>query len=129
MKGRLIWSASAAATVWITGRRSIRRQESPQGGLDTRLHIDRHFPGIAGAVVHHEMSIAETMRDYLNMPGGAVYGFSPDIDAPGAFPPGPRTAIPSLWPASAFTLSGGFTGAMMGGALAATEAMQWMRKA
>jgi phytoene dehydrogenase-like protein len=91
--------------------------------------IDRHFPGIADAVVHHEMSTAETMRDYLNTPGGAVYGFSPDMDAPGAFPPGPRTAIPGLWLSSAFTLSGGFTGSMLGGALAATEAMQQMREA
>jgi phytoene dehydrogenase-like protein len=89
--------------------------------------IDRHFPGIAGAVVHHEMSNAETMHDYLNTPGGAVYGFSPDIDAPGAFPPGPRTAVEGLWLSSAFTMAGGFTGAMLGGARAATEAMQEMQ--
>jgi phytoene dehydrogenase-like protein len=90
--------------------------------------IDRHFPGIPGAVVHREMSTAETMHAYLNTPGGAVYGFSPDVDSPGAFPPGPRTAIPGLWLASAFTLAGGFTGSMMGGALAASEAMQQMRQ-
>jgi all-trans-retinol 13,14-reductase len=90
--------------------------------------IDRHFPGIAGAVVHHEMSTAETMHDYLNTPGGAVYGFSPDIHAPGAFPPGPRTAVPGLWLSSAFTLGGGFTGSMLGGALAATEAMKEMHR-
>jgi phytoene dehydrogenase-like protein len=91
--------------------------------------IDRHFPGIADAVVYREMSTAETMHEYLNTPGGAVYGFSPDIDAPGTFPPGPRTAIPGLWLSSAFTLGGGFTGSMLGGARAATEAMRGMRRA
>jgi phytoene dehydrogenase-like protein len=86
--------------------------------------IDRHFPGIASAVVYREMATAETMRDYLNTPGGAVYGFSPDVTAIDAFSPGPRTAIPGLWLASAFTSGGGFTGAMLGGAQAATEAMR-----
>jgi phytoene dehydrogenase-like protein len=90
--------------------------------------IDRHFPGIAGAVTYQEMSTAETMHHYLNTPGGAVYGFSPDVSAIGALSSGPRTAIPGIWLASAFTLSGGFTGSMLGGALAATEAMKEMRR-
>jgi phytoene dehydrogenase-like protein len=91
--------------------------------------VDRHFPGIAGAVVHHEMSTAETMHHYLNTPGGAVYGFSPDVDAIDAFSPGPRTAVPGLFLSSAFTSGGGFTGSMLGGARAATEAMQQMHRA
>jgi phytoene dehydrogenase-like protein len=91
--------------------------------------IDRHFPGIAGAVVHQEMSTAETMHDYLNTPGGAVYGFSPDVSAIDAFSPGPRTAIPGLWLSSAFTLGGGYTGSMLGGARAASEAMEEMHRA
>jgi phytoene dehydrogenase-like protein len=84
--------------------------------------IDRHFPGIASAVIYREMATAETMRDYLNTPGGAVYGFSPDITAINPFAPGPRTAIPGLWLASAFTSGGGFTGSMLGGAQAASQA-------
>jgi phytoene dehydrogenase-like protein len=91
--------------------------------------IDRHFPGIAGAVVHHEMSTAKTMHAYLNTPGGAVYGFSPDVSAIDAFSPGPRTAIPGLWLSSAFTLGGGYTGSMLGGARAAGEAVQEMHRA
>jgi phytoene dehydrogenase-like protein len=90
--------------------------------------IDKHFPGIAGAVVYREMATAETMRDYLNTPGGAVYGFSPEVTSIDAFAPGPRTIIPGLWLASAFTSGGGFTGAMLGGAQAATEAMRQMRQ-
>jgi phytoene dehydrogenase-like protein len=86
--------------------------------------IDRHFPGIASAVIYREMATAETMRDYLNTPGGAVYGFSPDITAINPFAPGPRTAIPGLWLASAFTSGGGFTGSMLGGAQAASQAIR-----
>jgi all-trans-retinol 13,14-reductase len=82
--------------------------------------IDRHFPGIADAVVYHEMSTAETMHEYLNTPGGAVYGFSPDTSPIDVLSSGPRTAIPGLWLSSAFTMGGGFTGSMMGGARAAT---------
>jgi all-trans-retinol 13,14-reductase len=39
--------------------------------------IDREFPGIARAVVQREMSTADSMHQYLNTPGGAVYGFAP----------------------------------------------------
>jgi phytoene dehydrogenase-like protein len=90
--------------------------------------IDRHFPGIASAVTYQEMSTAETMHGYLNTPGGAVYGFSPGVSAIGALSSGPRTAVPGIWLASAFTMSGGFTGSMMGGGLAATEAMKELRR-
>jgi phytoene dehydrogenase-like protein len=75
------------------------------------------------------MSTAKTMHAYLNTPGGAVYGFSPDVSAIDAFSPGPRTAIPGLWLSSAFTLGGGYTGSMLGGARAAGEAVQEMHRA
>ena len=85
--------------------------------------IDRYFPGLASAVVHSEMATAETMHRYLNTPGGAVYGFAPEGTLFEAVSQGPRTAIDGLWLASAFTSGGGFTGAMLGGAQAAREAM------
>ncbi len=69
--------------------------------------IDRHFPGIAGAVVHREMATAETMQQYLNTPGGAVYGFAPEGTAGDALLQGPHTAIDGLWLASTFTSGGG----------------------
>ena len=86
--------------------------------------INRHFPGIAGAVVHREMATARTMQRYLNTPGGAVYGFAPEGTLVQTITQGPRTAIKGLWLASAFTGGGGFTGAMIGGAQAARQAMQ-----
>jgi phytoene dehydrogenase-like protein len=94
--------------------------------------LDRHFPGIAGAVAHREMATAETMQRYLNTPGGAIYGFAPEGTLGETIRQGPRTAIDGLWLASAFTSGGGFTGAMFGGAQAATQAMRdgaWRQRA
>jgi phytoene dehydrogenase-like protein len=84
--------------------------------------LDREFPGIAGAVVQREMSTAETMQQYLNTPGGAVYGFAPQGRE--AFGFTARTDIAGLWFASAFSFGGGFSGAMMGGAEAARAAIR-----
>lgn len=85
--------------------------------------LDTHYPGIAGIVVQREMATAETFHHYLNTPGGALYGFSPEARSSG-FGLVPKTAIPGLYLASAFTGGGGFTGAMMGGAWAARAAMK-----
>jgi phytoene dehydrogenase-like protein len=86
--------------------------------------VDRLFPGLKGAVVHREMATADTMQRYLNTPGGGVYGFAPDGTLGQTIRQGARTRIGGLWLASAYTSGGGYTGAMIGGAQAATEAMR-----
>ena len=86
--------------------------------------LDRRFPGLARAIVHREMATAQTMEHYLNTPDGAVYGFAPEGTLGDAVKRGPRTPIKGLLLASAYAGSGGFTGAMLGGAQAAWEAMQ-----
>ncbi len=85
--------------------------------------LDEEWPGIAGAVVNRVVATARTMHEYLNTPGGAVYGF--DMRPPEQLgPPGrPETSISGLWLASAFAGSGGFTGAMTSGAAAAKAAL------
>lgn len=83
--------------------------------------LDRHFPGIAGAVTQREMSTAETFAHYLNTPGGSIYGFAPNTRG---FKPIAATAIGGLYLASAFTHGGGFTGAILGGGWAARAAMR-----
>jgi all-trans-retinol 13,14-reductase len=83
--------------------------------------LDRQFPGIAGAVVHREMSTSETFEHYLNTPGGSLYGFAPQSRG---FMPLTVTAINRLYLASAFTGGGGFTGAILGGGWAARAAMR-----
>lgn len=83
--------------------------------------LDQQFPGIAGSIVYREMAIAPTFQHYLNTPRGAVYGFAPTGE------PGhgsPVTPVANLFLASAFTMGGGFTGAMMGGAEAVRAALR-----
>jgi phytoene dehydrogenase-like protein len=85
--------------------------------------VEAHFPGFAGAVRTREMTTAASMARHLNTPDGAIYGFAPHREAGSVFERGPRTPVPGLLHASAFTGGGGFTGAMMGGAAAARMAM------
>ena len=64
------------------------------------------------------------MQRYLNTPGGAVYSFAPNTGLGQIAKTGPRTSIRGLWLASAYTTAGGYTGAMFGGAQAATQALR-----
>ena len=41
--------------------------------------LDEEWPGFADAVVQREFATARTMRDFLNTPGGAIYGFAPNV--------------------------------------------------
>jgi all-trans-retinol 13,14-reductase len=83
--------------------------------------LDRQFPGLAGAIVHREMSTSETFQHYLNTPGGSLYGFAPQSRG---FMPLVNTSIKGLYLASAFSGGGGFTGAILGGGWAARTAMR-----
>jgi phytoene dehydrogenase-like protein len=72
------------------------------------------------------MVTALTMQKYLKTPNGALYGFAPR--PPEHLPlKGPehtvKTPIEGLWLASAYAGSGGYTGAMMSGAMAARMAL------
>jgi all-trans-retinol 13,14-reductase len=101
------------------------KQERKTAFVDRLIaDLDREFPGIAGAVVRHEMATAETFTHYLNAPEGAVYGFSPESNGGSPLAMTPRTAISGLWLASAYVFGGGYTGAMIGGATAAREALR-----
>jgi all-trans-retinol 13,14-reductase len=86
--------------------------------------LDREFPGIAGAVIHREIATAETMAHYLNTPDGAVYGFAPEREGVNPLRMTATTSIKGLWLASAYVFGGGFTGAMVGGAVAARESIR-----
>jgi phytoene dehydrogenase-like protein len=60
-------------------------------------------------VVASSFNTALSVRQYLNAPHGAVYGFAP---APPNVTPArsPRTAVPGLYLASAYAGFGGYTG-------------------
>jgi len=69
---------------------------------------------------------ARSMRNFLNTPGGAVYGFAqipPRRGILAGMPRSTRTPIPNIYLASSFGGAGGYTGAMLSGANAARSAM------
>jgi phytoene dehydrogenase-like protein len=75
-------------------------------------YLSSFYPGLADSVVASSFNTALSVRQYLNAPGGAVYGFAPT-------PPrsiwrlpvrSPRTAVPGLYLASAYAGFGGYTG-------------------
>lgn len=88
--------------------------------------LDQEWAGLADAVVQQEFATARTMHEYLNTPGGALYGFAPNVPARSplaAAPHTPKTTIPGLWLASSYAGAGGFTGAMSAGGTAAKQAL------
>ena len=89
--------------------------------------VDRRFPGIAGAVVQAEIATARTMKNRLGTPSGEVYGFRPTPSRLFGRTPSAATSIRGLWLSSAFTLAGGYTGAMQGGLMAADAAINSAR--
>jgi phytoene dehydrogenase-like protein len=70
-------------------------------------YLDSFYPGLADAVVASSFNTALSVRQYLNAPDGAVYGFAPMPHSSGRTP---RTAVPGLYLASAYAGFGGYTG-------------------
>lgn len=75
-------------------------------------YLDGHYPGLADAVVASSFNTAQSVRQYLGAPRGAVYGFAPvpPRSLSGASLRSPATPIPGLYLASAYTGFGGYTG-------------------
>lgn len=82
-------------------------------------YLDTIYPGIADAVVASSFNTALSVRQYLNAPTGAVYGYAPLPPSPGLSPPTPRTAIPGLYLSSSYGGYGGYTGAITAGGVCA----------
>jgi phytoene dehydrogenase-like protein len=75
-------------------------------------HLDRIYPGLDGGVVASSFNTALSVRQYLNVPEGAVYGFAPIPPDSGSHTPfgSPRTPVPGVYLASAYAGFGGYTG-------------------
>ncbi len=78
-------------------------------------YLDGIYPGLAGAVVASSFNTALSVRQYLNAPNGAVYGYAPLPPSPGIAPPTPPTGIPGFYLASNYGGTGGYTGAITAG--------------
>ncbi len=108
---------------------------SPQDEKDRRERwldafqaaLDRDYPGFSAAVVERMFLNARSMHNFMNTPGGAVYGFAPLPFERGIWagvPRSPATPLPGVYLASSFAESGGFTGSMKAGADAVRIAMK-----
>jgi phytoene dehydrogenase-like protein len=75
-------------------------------------YLDSYYPGLADGVVASSFNTALSVRQYLNAPHGAVYGFAPTPpqasrrSAAGS----PRTVVPGLYLSSAYAGFGGYSG-------------------
>ncbi len=89
--------------------------------------IERDYPGFSAAVVERMFLNARSMHNFMNTPGGAIYGFAPiplEHSILSGAPHSPKTPLPGVFLASSFAGSGGFTGAIMAGADSARMAMR-----
>jgi phytoene dehydrogenase-like protein len=75
-------------------------------------YLSSFYPGLADNVVASSFNTALSVRQYLNAPEGAVYGFAPTPPRSIWRAPlrSPRTAVPGLYLASAYAGFGGYSG-------------------
>jgi phytoene dehydrogenase-like protein len=80
-------------------------------------YLDKLYPGLSQAVVASSFNTALSVRQYLNAPDGAVYGFAPTPPRSigQAVDRSPRTAVPGLYLASAYAGFGGYSGVVQAG--------------
>lgn len=89
--------------------------------------LNDEWPGFANAIVQRDFATARTMHEHLGTPGGAIYGFAPNVPKRMLLsgpPRSPQTSIDGLWLASSYAGAGGFTGAMTSGGIAAKAALR-----
>jgi phytoene dehydrogenase-like protein len=81
-------------------------------------YLDRQYSGLAAAVTATSFNTALSVRQYLNAPGGSVYGFAPlPFDAARNIPMrSPRTPVQGIYFASAYANFGGYSGVIQGAA-------------
>jgi phytoene dehydrogenase-like protein len=75
-------------------------------------YLDSLYPGLAQGIVASSFNSALSVRQYLNAPDGAVYGFAPTPQQSMRHIPrrSPRTVVPGLYLASAYAGFGGYSG-------------------
>lgn len=80
-------------------------------------YLDSVYPGLAAGVVASSFNTALSVRQYLNAPDGAVYGFAPTPPRSIGQPPerSPGTAVAGLYLASAYAGFGGYSGVVQAG--------------
>jgi phytoene dehydrogenase-like protein len=115
---------------WWLGLDETTERARRQQWIDALVaDLDLRYPGLQSAVEQREIATSRTMRKWLGTPAGEVYGFRPTPSRLFSRPPTAATPIRGLWLSSAYTVSGGYSGAMQGGLMAADAAMKHQRSA
>jgi all-trans-retinol 13,14-reductase len=109
---------------------SVAEERTRRSAWLTRMarELERLYPGFAAAVGHQEMATSRTLYNRLGTPQGEVYGFRPTPSRLFGQPPFVECGIKGLLFGSAYTVSGGYAGAMHGGMMAASHALKLLRK-
>jgi phytoene dehydrogenase-like protein len=97
---------------WDSSDMDAYREKRGRWQVAIVRYLSSIYPGLGDAVVASSFNSALSVRQYLNAPDGAVYGFAPtppDSISENPFR-SPRTAIPRFYLASAYSGFGGYTG-------------------
>jgi phytoene dehydrogenase-like protein len=99
-------------TNWDSSNMDAYRDKRGRWQIAIVGYLNSFYPGLADHVVASSFNTALSVRQYLNAPHGAVYGFAPHPPrsiwrAPAR---SPRTAVPGLYLASAYAGFGGYSG-------------------
>ncbi len=87
--------------------------------------LEQLLPGIGAHIEYCELGTPKTVERYTRNPGGVVYGFAQSPEQSGMKRFMGFTAIKNLYFASAWGFpGGGFTGAILGGAMTAEEILK-----
>jgi len=97
---------------WDQSDMTLYREKRARWQQAIVRYLDSFYPGLAQAVVASSFNTALSVRQYLNAPEGAVYGFAPTPPRSLWRSPlrSPRTAVPGLYLASAYGGFGGYSG-------------------
>jgi phytoene dehydrogenase-like protein len=99
-------------TNWDSSNMDAYRDKRGRWQVAIVGYLNSFYPGLADHVVASSFNTALSVRQYLNAPHGAVYGFAPHPprsvwQAPAR---SPRTGLPGLYLASAYAGFGGYSG-------------------
>jgi phytoene dehydrogenase-like protein len=99
-------------TNWDSSDMDAYRNKRGRWQVAILRYLNAFYPGLADHVVASSFNTALSVRQYLNAPHGAVYGFAPHPPrSPRSAPVrSPRTAVPGLYLASAYAGFGGYSG-------------------
>jgi len=89
-----------------------------------RMELERHVPAVRGKIDHCELSTPLSTRHFANSYQGQIYGVAATPERFRARALGPRTQVPGLYLTGADTAVLGVTGALAGGALAASAVLR-----